>query len=90
MASALDLRRVRRPRSVGRDRVLGLGLLLALLGWAGAALAQPTQSPEAPSVPEGEGSEPVTCLLPAAIDRLGRALQAALLLDGAAASARTH
>lgn len=63
--------RVSRPRPVGRDRLLGMIMLVGSLGWAGAALAQGTDSTDASSAPAGEGSEPVACLLPAGIDRFG-------------------
>ena len=74
MARMLYASRVSRPRPVGRDRLLGMIMLVGSFGWAGAALAQGTDSTDARSVPAGEGSEPVARLQPAEIYRLRQQL----------------
>ena len=65
---------MRRGGMARRDESIGGVLALAMLGFAGAALAQVAEPGPEPSRPASEDAELVACLLPAEINRLGRQL----------------
>jgi hypothetical protein len=60
----------RRGSPARREESVGAALALAMLGFAGAALAQVAEPEPDPSRPASE--ELVACLLPAEINRLGQ------------------
>lgn len=61
-----------RPGSPARrEKSIGAPLALAMLGFAGAALAQVAEPESDPGPPASADAELVACLLPAEINRLG-------------------
>lgn len=62
----------RRGSMARRDESIGGALALAMLGFAGAALAQVAEPSPDPSRSASEDAELVACLLPAEINRLGQ------------------